>query len=161
MAILTRSGRVVIARSVKSRQIFLAWGTGNSEWGNNPPTEDLLSATGLVYEVGRRICESVEFCTPDAQGEIISTSGHFSVSESPTNNLHFTVLFDFEDAAGQEIREFGLFTDTVLQSGLPEGQKYFTPDLITDPGSLLVIERCAPIYRQAMTREQENFVITF
>lgn len=161
MAILTTSGRVGIARSVRAQQIFLAWGTGDSSWGAHPPTEGLLQSTQLVHEVGRRLCENVEFCVPDAQGDIITPTGRFSHSDNPTNNLHFEVLFDFEDASGVEIREFGLFTNTVLQDGLPEGQKYFVPSEVADIGSLLVVERVAPIYRQAMTREQENFVISF
>lgn len=161
MAILTSSGRIGIARSVKKQQMFLAWGTGADDWDVTPPTDGLLEATELVREIGRRKCEDIEFCKPDDQGEIVTSAGRFSASEIPTNILHFTVLFDFEDAAGEVIREFGLFTDTVLADGLPEGQKYFTPDQITDKGSLLVVERVAPIYRQAMTREQENFVITF
>ena len=161
MAILTTSGRVGIARSVQRQQIFLAWGTGDASWGITPPTTGLLGATQLVHEVGRRLCESVEFCYPDAQGDIITPTGRFSHSDSPTNNLHFEVLFDFEDAEGLEIREFGLFTDTVLIEGLPEGQKYFLPNEVEDIGSLLAVERVAPIYRQAMTREQENFVISF
>lgn len=161
MAILTSSGRIGIARSVKKQQMFLAWGTGSEDWGATPPTDGLLESTELVKEIGRRLCEDIEFCTPDDQGEIVTSVGRFSPSEEPTNILHFTVLFDFEDAAGEVIREFGLFTDTVLNEGLPEGQKYFTADQIKDKGSLLVVERVAPIYRQAMTREQENFVITF
>lgn len=161
MAILTTSGRVGIARSIKKQQIFLAWGTGEDSWGAIPPTDGLLGSTELVNEVGRRLCENVEFCAPDDDGEIITPTGRFTHSDEPTNNLHFEVLFDFEDAEGLEIREFGLFTDTELQEGLPEGLKYFTPDLVTDKGSLLVVERVAPIYRQAMTREQENFVISF
>ena len=161
MAILTTSGRVGIARSVQRQQIFLAWGTGDVSWGITPPTTGLLESTQLVHEVGRRLCESVEFCYPDAQGDIITPTGRFSHSNNPTNNLHFEVLFDFEDAEGLEIREFGLFTDTVLEDGLPQGQKYFVPNEIADIGSLLAVERVAPIYRQAMTREQENFVISF
>lgn len=161
MAILTTSGRVGIARSIKDQQIFLAWGTGDSSWGSVPPTTGLLESTQLVHEVGRRLCENVEFCVADNQGDIITPTGRFSASVNPTNILHFEVLFDFEDAEGLEIREFGLFSNTVLKSGLPEGQKYFTPDAIEDIGSLLVIERSAPIYRQAMTREQENFVVSF
>lgn len=161
MAILTTSGRVGIARSIKRQQIYLAWGTGDASWGAVPPTEGLLGSTQLTHEVGRRLCESVEFCYPDAQGDIITPTGRFSHSDNPTNNLHFEVLFDFEDAEGLEIREFGLFTDTVLEDGLPQGQKYFVPNEIADIGSLLAVERVAPIYRQAMTREQENFVISF
>lgn len=161
MAILTTSGRVGIARSMKEQRVFLAWGTGDSTWGTVPPTEGLLESTQLVHEVGRRLCESVEFCVPDEQGTIITPTGRFTHSDVPTNNLHFEVLFDFDDAEGQEIREFGLFANTVLIDGLPEGQKYFLPNEIQDIGSLLVVERIAPIYRQAMTREQENFVVSF
>lgn len=161
MAILTTSGRIGIARSVKAQEVFLAWGTGDVSWGTTPPTEGLLASTSLVNEVGRRICEHVEFCEPDAQGEIVTPTGRFTATLTPTNNLHFEVLFDFEDAAELEIREFGLFTNTVVADGLPSGQKYFLPNQIEDIGSLLVVERCAPIYRQAMTREQENFVISF
>lgn len=150
-----------MARSVKSQEVFLAWGTGEESWGMTPPTEGLLESTELVREVGRRICESVEFCYPDDQGEIVTPSGRWSVSETPTNYLHYTVLFDFEDAAGMNIRELGLFTNTVVAEGLPAGQKYFTPDQITDKGSLLCVERVPAIYRQAMTREIENFVVTF
>ncbi len=85
MAILTKSGRVAMARSVKSQEVFLAWGTGEESWGMTPPTENLLESTELVKEVGRRICESVEFCYPDDQGEIITPSGRWSVTETPTN----------------------------------------------------------------------------
>ena len=161
MAILTQSGRVAMARSVKAQEIFLAWGTGSDEWGLTPPTEGLITSTALVNEVGRRICESVEFCVADDQGAIITPTGRFTASLTPTNLLHFEVLFDFTDGVGYNIREFGLFTNTIVDSSLPEGQKYFTPDQLTDAGSLLCIERCAPIYRQAMTREIENFVIEF
>ena len=156
MAILTQSGRVAMARSVKAQEIFLAWGTGSDEWGITPPTDDLLTSTALIREVGRRICEDVEYCYADDQGSIITPTGRFTATETPTNMLHFTVQFDFEDAAGYNIREFGLFTNTIVDSSLPEGQKYFTPDQLTDAGSLLCIERCAPIYREC-----ENFVIQF
>jgi hypothetical protein len=111
--------------------------------------------------VGRRICEGVFFCVPDDDGAFITPTGRFSQSEEITNNLLFDVLFDFEDAGDLFIREFGIFTGTVVAEDIPAGQKYITPDKIIAPGTLLIIERCAPIYRQVMTRETLCFVVTF
>jgi hypothetical protein len=113
----------------------------------SPPSDGLLTSTGLVNEVGRRLCENVFFVVPDDGGEIITPTGRFSVSEEITNNLSFEVRFDFEDASELFIRELGLFTGTVIAGNVPIGQKYITPDKVVDPGTLLVIERCAPIYR--------------
>jgi hypothetical protein len=161
MAILTNSGRSAIAESIKQREIYLAWGTGSEEWDFVPPTDNLITSTGLINEVGRRICEKTDFVVPDDDGEIITPTGRFSISEEITNNLYFEVRFDFEDAGELFIREVGLFTGTVIAEGVPIGQKYVTPDKIIDPGILLVIERCAPIYRQVMTREEFDFVVTF
>ena len=161
MAILTQAGRKAIASSVKTQEIFLAWGTGDETWDVVPPQAGLVESTELICEVGRRICENVEFCYADPAGLIITPDGRYSASAEPTNMLHFSVQFDFEDAVGLTIREFGLFLNTVTVAGLPVGQKYFTPDQITDKGLLLCAERCGPIYRQIMSREGENFVIQF
>ena len=97
----------------------------------------------------------------DDNGEIITPTGRFTASAEPTNMLHINVAFDFTDGEGYTIREFGIFTGTVLNDGLPIGQEYLLPTDISDVGQLLALERVAPIFRQAMTREIENFVITF
>lgn len=161
MAILTASGRVGIAASVKQQTMYLAWGTGEESWGNTPPTDGMLESTELVNEIGRRVCKSVQFCRADDNGEIITPTGRFTASAEPTNMLHINVAFDFTDGEGYTIREFGIFTGTVLNDGLPIGQEYLLPTDISDVGQLLALERVAPIFRQAMTREIENFVITF
>ena len=161
MAILTASGRVGIAASVKQQTMYLAWGTGDESWGDEPPTDGMLESTELVNEIGRRICKSVQFCKADENGEIITLTGRFTASEEPTNILHISVAFDFTDGEGYTIREFGLFTGTVPADTVLEGQEYLLPTDVTDKGQLLALERVAPIHRQAMTREIENFVITF
>lgn len=161
MAILTASGRVGIAASVKQQTMYLAWGTGSEDWGNTPPTDGMLESTALKNEIGRRVCKSVQFCKADDEGEIITPTGRFTASADPTNMLHINVAFDFTDSEGYTIREFGIFTGTVLNENLPVGQEYFLPTEISDKGQLLALERVAPIYRQAMTREIENFIITF
>lgn len=161
MAILTESGRVGIAASVKQQTMYLAWGTGEEDWGNTPPTDGMLESTALMNEIGRRVCKSVQFCKADDEGEIITPTGRFTASTEPTNMLHINVAFDFTDGEGYTIREFGIFTGTVPAETVLEGQEYLLPTDITDKGQLLALERVAPIFRQAMTREIENFVITF
>lgn len=160
-AILTESGRTGIATSMKEQETYLAWGTGEESWGTTPPEDGLISSTSLVREIGRRICEDIEFCYADDNGEIITQAGRFSPSETPTNNLHYTIQFDFADGVDEYIREFGLFIKTELKDDVPIGQKYVLPTQLKSHGQLVVIERCAPIYRQAMTRELLNFVVTF
>lgn len=161
MAILTASGRVGIAASMKQQEMYLAWGTGDESWGTEPPTEGMMESTELVKEVGRRKCETVEFCVPDDEGDIVTPTGRFKASEEPSNTLHISVAFDFEDGEGHTIREFGIFVGTKLADDLPIGQRYFLPTDLAEKGQLLALERVAPIYRQAMTREIENFVLTF
>jgi hypothetical protein len=161
MAILTNSGRAAMAESVRQREMFLSWGTGDEALELQPPDEGLITATSLLNEVGRRICEDVVFCEPDEEGSLITPTGRFSPSETISNNLAIKVTFDFEDAGDLLIRVFGIFTGTAVAEDLPVGKKYFTPDEIVNPGTLLVIERCAPIYRQVMTRETLCFVVTF
>jgi hypothetical protein len=161
MAILTQTGRAAIAESIRQREMYLAWGTGDESWGNVPPDDGLLALTGLVNEVGRRICEDVIFCVPNDQGSIITPTGRFSPSADITNSLNFTVEFDYEDAGELYIRELGIFTGTVVADDVPIGQKYIVLDKIIDIGTLLLVERCAPIYRQVMTREKFCFVVTF
>jgi hypothetical protein len=161
MAVLTNLGRAAIAESVRQREMYLAWGTGDPTWEDTPPNEGLLASVGLVNEVGRRLCEKVEFCVPDDFGRIITPTGRFEPSEEITNNLSFEVEFDFEDACDLYIRELGIFIGTIIAEDVPIGQKYVTPNKIINPGTLLVLERCAEIHRQIMTREKFEFVITF
>lgn len=47
MAIIAESGRNAVAASVKSRQIHMAWGTGDPLWDSSPEPED-VGATALL-----------------------------------------------------------------------------------------------------------------
>ncbi len=159
-AVLTTSGRIAIATAIKARTAHLAWGSGDVSWGNNPPAPP-ANATALLAEVGRRKATQVDYCAADVAGAISVPEGKFSVSATPTNNLYFKFHFEFEEAVGSTIREQAIFLDTVAAGGVPSGQFYLAPAEVAQPGTLLVIERRAPIVREITTRQLFEFVVTF
>lgn len=159
MAILAQTGRVVIAESIALRPLHLAWGEGDGAW-IEPPAED-AGATGLINELGRRTVTQVQYVIPDEEGEIELPGGNYTLSESPTNHLLITTVFDFGDASSDTIREIGLFAGTETGEGLPGGQKYFIPSEVTNPGRLLHIENVGPIFRSVVIKETFKIVITF
>jgi hypothetical protein len=159
-AVLTTSGRIAIATAIKARTAHLAWGTGSAAWGNTPPAPP-TSATALLAEVARRKADQIEYCVADSNGAISVPEGKFSISATPTNNLYFKFHFEFADAVGSTIREQAIFLDTVAAAGVPVGQFYLLPAEVAQPGTLLVIERRAPIVREITTRQLFEFVVTF
>lgn len=175
MAILTKSGRAAIAAAIAARPIHLAWGVGNPEWDETTGTEDTsdepesTEATGLIVEIGRRALTAWAFVVPDEEGTIsvanvdnpsIIDKFSPSLNNAPTNHLFLEFKFDFGDAATSTIRELGIFMDTVVDSDLPPGQKYFTPDQIISPGILLAIEHVPFFNRQPSVRQTFQHVIT-
>lgn len=50
---------------------------------------------------------------------------------------------------------------TKIKEGLPEGQRYFEPKDVENPGILLVLEYTVPLIRTSATRETFSFVVTF
>lgn len=159
-AILTTSGRIAIATAIKTRTAHLAWGSGDAAWGNTPPAPP-ANTTALLAEVGRRKATLVDYCAPAVNGAISVPEGKFDISATPTNNLYFKFHFEFEEAVGSTIRETAIFLDTVAAAGVPVGQYYLTPAQVAQPGTLLVIERRAPIIREITTRQLFEFVVTF
>lgn len=160
MAILTNSGRVAMAQSVKAQAIHLAWGSGSAVWDTTPVPES-IAATALLAEIGRRAATYVQYCEPDEAGAIIVPTGRFTESATPTKHLYMRFAFDFTDAPTATIRELAVFVGTKIVAGLPVGQMYFEPNQVTDPGTLLVIEHIAKFERSASMRQTFEFVITF
>lgn len=160
MPILTKSGRVVIAESIQARAVHFAWGSGDNAWTTTVPSED-ADATALINEIGRRTADEVSFVTPDVAGSIVLPSGTFSPSVTPTRHLYCKTKFTFTDAPSSVIRELAIFVGTTVQSGLPAGQKYFTPGQVTGPGRMLHLEHFQPIYRSPAIEESFEVVITF
>lgn len=159
MPILTKSGRIVIAEAIAARALHLAWGLGDGAWLT--PTPEDANAVALQSEVARRLATEVAFVVADVAGDIILPTGTFIRSLTPTNNLYVRTSFDFADASSSVIREIGVFSNTVTQSGLPAGQQYFLPGQVTSVGRLLHLEHLVPIYRSPAIRESFEVVITF
>lgn len=160
MAILTNSGRVAMAQSVKAQAIHLAWGSGSAAWDTTPVPES-ITATALLAEIGRRAATYVQYCEPDADGSIIVPTGSFSETATPTKHLYMRFAFDFTDAPTSTIRELAVFVGTLTNPALPPGQMYFEPAQVTDPGTLLVIEHIQKFERSASVRQTFEFVVTF
>lgn len=159
MPILTNSGRVAIAESIKAQPLHVAWGGGDGDW-LEPPVEN-IDATALLEEFGRLVATSVEFVTPNEEGNIVVPGGIFSVSATPTEHLLITANFEFSNAPSAVIREMAVFVGSETVGGLPVGQTYFVPAEISDPGRMLHVENFAPIYRSPAIRESFQIVISF
>lgn len=168
---LTDAGRAALAHALSMRPLHLAWGSGDPAWETMPEDAlpSLVGATALVSEVGRRTV-TVGFVVPDEAGDIViplnlTAAGEVQVVryrrvDFPTPNLYVYAAFDYADAASAVIREAGLFADTAVSPDLPPGQRYFTPDQLTDPGKLVAVQIVRPSrHRSAAVRESVEFVL--
>lgn len=120
----------------------------------------LLSQLDLVDEIGRKRATFIGYATPDENGDIVVSSGTFAQTLTPTKHLLFRSFFAVAEAETETIREFGLFVDTVLESGLPGNQLYFEPADVSDPGTLCVVRNVAPVNKQTIGELKQDFVIT-
>jgi hypothetical protein len=98
---------------------------------------------------------------PNPAGVIVVPNGTFSVSATPTQNLYFKFFFEFGDAVGETIREQAIFLNTVRNAGVSPSLAYLTPDQISNPGRMIVLQHSNPILREATTRQLFEFVVTF
>lgn len=173
LATLTHAGRAAIALAMSARPLHLAWGSGNEAWdAENAVLPSLVEATALVREVGRRTPNRIGFVEPDEAGDIIipvSAGAEGAVQEaryrlvtngSPTPYLYIQTHFNYADASNAIIREMGVFMDTAFVPDLPEGQRYFTPADIAQPGLLLAAQIILPpINRSPSVRQTVEFVL--
>lgn len=161
MAILTKSGRVAIANAITSLPLHFAWGSGDGAW-LTPPSES-PNAASLIAEIGRRTATAWAYVVADAAGDIVTSTGSFSLSpgNAPTSNIWVKADFAFSDAQSSVIREVAVYSDTTVIAGLPPGQAYFTPSQIADPGILLYLENITPIFRSPTIQENFEAVISF
>lgn len=173
LATLTHTGRAAIAKAISLRPLHLAWGSGDPAWdAPDAVLPSLVESTVLVNEVGRRTPSTIGFVTPDEAGGIIipvSAGAEGAVQEaryrlvtdgSPTPFLYVQVHYNYADASNVVIREMGLFMDTEFVDGLPDGQRYFTPAEVTDPGLLLAAQIILPpINRSPSVRQTVEFVL--
>ena len=178
LATLTQTGRAAIALAISSRPLHLAWGSGDPTWDADGATLPSLvsstalvnSSTALVNELGRRTPSHIGFVEPDEAGGIVipvATGSEGAVQEAryrlatePTPYLYVQTAYAYSDASNAIIREMGLFMDTEFVEGLPEGQRYFVPDDLKNPGLLLAAQIILPrINRSPSVRQTVEFVL--
>lgn len=158
---LQDEGRTALAISFKAQPLHVAWGTGDPAWDTTPVAEP-TNAVALLAEVGRRTVTSTDYVAPDPLGTIEMPSGDtFSVSAVPTPWVYVRTVFDYADADGHTIREIALFVGTQVQSGLPAGQRYFTPAQIANPGRMYLLNRDERIVRSGSTYQSVDLIIPF
>ncbi|EIW6162705.1 hypothetical protein MF451_003702 [Salmonella enterica subsp. enterica serovar Saintpaul] len=162
MAILVQDGRIAVAHAIQAQDIYLAWGRGQATWDSatNPP-DPQTTIHGLVDEIGRRKANQVQYCERvNSGGSIFVGQNQFNVTTTETNFLYIRVAFDYPDAAGEPIRELGVFVGAVLKP-TADPTKYLLPTDFSDVGRLLVAENIQKLQRSADVRQQFEFVIQF
>ena len=161
MAVLQDRGRIALASAIAAQSLYLAWGRGLPEWDAETPPEP-TTATTLVDEIGRRLITAVQYVVPHAEGEIELPDGtRYTASAQPSKWVHARWTFDYADAAGEKVRELGVFIGGTLVAGLPAGQRYFTAAQVVAPGELYTLERFEAFTRSASTRQVQEFVLPF
>lgn len=161
MATLQDDGRTALASAMAAMPVHLAWGRGLPEWDTAPDPEP-TNASALVDEVGRRLATFVGYVQPDPAGEVELPSGSkYTVVAGPTRWLYVRVVFNFEDADGETIRELGITFGAAPVAGLPAGQRYFTPEQIAEPGHLYALERVSAFVRNGAVRQTFEYVLPF
>jgi hypothetical protein len=132
------SGRAAIAKAILAMPIHLAIGAGESGWGLEPPKPD-YELTALADERGRKALYRGLYVIPDDNGEIIlPNEKRYTVSLPPTRNLYLQFIFDYNEGMGFNVRELGIFVGATMKNP-QQGQTFFLPEEIEDPGTLLYI----------------------
>lgn len=156
---LTETARVQLAQQFYSKTLWLAWGTSNTNWNDNPPAET-VTATELLNEVGRRKVLQKNYVRPNATGAIETQAGNWEISTTPTKHVYLRVVYGFTDAPTSTICQFGLFDGVEPQPG-QENSNYLLPAQVKTRGNLLTIENIKNIYRNNQQKEVHEIILTF
>lgn len=171
MAVFTQGGRVVLAQALYDVTMFLAVGEGDPAWDSEPqpttPAEQeardtaLSVATDLVAKVGVTRIREKFFVKPDNAGTILMGDGStYSQSDVPTAYLYVRFQLDLPDAAGRTLRETGVFVGTQLGGAVPAGQQYIPGADVVNFGTMIEVDRFAPIVRDGSIGQTFSFVLT-
>lgn len=171
MAVFTQGGRTVLAQALLNMTLFLAVGEGDPEWDNQPlPTTPEEQATrdaalsvlfDLVSKVGVTRTREKFFVKPDNAGTILMSDGAaYSQSETPTPYVFVRFQLDLPDAADTTLRETGIFVGTQLQGTVPAGQQYIPADNVVNFGTMIEVDRFAPIVRDGSIGQTFSFILT-
>ncbi|MCW5320550.1 hypothetical protein D5039_04940 [Verminephrobacter aporrectodeae subsp. tuberculatae] len=160
MATLQESGRIALAIAIVSQPIHLAWGRGDTTW-DSVPSPDPNNAITLAREIGRRAATQVSYCRPEPTGEIELATGRYALTATPTTNVYVKFTYAFGDAAGETVRELGIFLGTQIKATVPAGQRYFLPADLLTLGRLYALERVTGFLRSPTVRQVFEYVLPF
>lgn len=171
MAVFTQSGRVVLAQALFDMPLFLAMGEGDPEWDSlSPPTTPeeqairdaaLTVLTDLVSKVGITRTREKFFVKPDNAGTILIGDGSaYSQSQTPTAYVFVRFQLDLPDAAETTLRETGVFVGTQPVGTVPAGQMYIPAADVTSFGTMIEVDRFAPIVRDGSIGQTFSFILT-
>ncbi|ABS14213.1 hypothetical protein I6H96_02405 [Brucella anthropi] len=171
MAVFTQGGRVALAKALLDMTFFLAIGQGDPAWDSVPPPatpeeQAALDAAmsvlvGLDEFVGVTRTRDKYFVAPDPDGAILMADGaRYSQSSEATQFVYVRFQLDLADASGTTLREAGIYINTVLDSAVPGGQTYIPASQITQLGSMIEVDRFAPIIRDGSIGQTFSFILT-
>jgi len=123
--------------------------------------KDILSnQTGLLQAFGFKKAVSKTYVIEDLNGSIKANDKKWSISLVPTKHLALMFFIDNLDIPdGKVIRQFGLFTGIVPNTGF-DPSHFYTVDQITNLGSLMVIDNLAPYKHETINSEQITIVLS-
>lgn len=126
-----------------------------------PPPAD-PTATGLHSYLGWKRVLVKQFVVPDPDGSIQVTTGRYSLSpdNAPTNRLYLETYLLQTELPTAVIKEYGFFTDTVINTGLPSGQQFFANNQITTRGNLLIVSNVEKMVRTPISQEKFAVVVS-
>ena len=126
------------------------------------PAPASTTATDLIAEVGRRVISSKQYAVPDSEGAIEVETGKFSLSpgNAITNHLLLEVAFLPSEAPTAQIKELGVFSDTIRVDGVSGALEYLLPNQVLSKGTLITAHNLATIVRNNTSRETFRLVIT-
>ena len=140
MAILTYSARTLLAKYMITHPLYLAIGKGKTSWDTTPEAPD-YEDTDLLSTIGYKKITRSFFVNEDDNGEIDLPGGrYYSASETPTRHVCLEFQFKYGEAIDVEIREVGIFADTLIKGGLPANHTYFLPSQVVTKGTLITLE---------------------
>ncbi len=124
-------------------------------------TDVLTSEEELHDEIGRKRCAFVGFVTPDDDGDIVTDSGTWALSDDPTTTVLFQAVFLVDEGEDETIREFGVFTNVELDVGVAEGTNYVEPADVDFGGYMVMKQKVSAIVKNDIGELARNFTITF
>jgi len=164
---ITSRGRATLAWLLKTRDLWLAVGTGASTWPMPQPPPVADAAVGLVNPIGLVRLVAADFVRPVTTGGAFQTDdgSNWAYAAAGEDTAHLCLDFrlgpaDLIDAdALNGVREWQLVCDPELAPGVPPGQRVVPIANVVNFGRPLAIENTVPSYRAGVD-EVRRYVIT-